>query len=69
MKNIPDLLPCPFCGAESDFTGDTGVMCSNKECGTIQPGYDISTGPSAIFVAANRWNRRATNINKNDERK
>jgi tRNA(Ile2) C34 agmatinyltransferase TiaS len=53
--NEVELLPCPFCGGEADFLGDTAtIKC--KECG----GAFLCTNPLiSRFEVAQAWNERA----------
>jgi tRNA(Ile2) C34 agmatinyltransferase TiaS len=52
--NEVELLPCPFCGGEADFLGDTAtIKC--KECG----GAFLCTNPLiSRFEVAQAWNER-----------
>ena len=53
--NEVELLPCPFCGGEADFLGDT-VTIKCKECG----GAFLCTNPLiSRLEVAQAWNRRA----------
>ncbi len=52
-----ELKPCPFCGGEAGFIGDTAsIKC--KHCG----GAFICTNPLlSRYEVAEAWNRRADN--------
>lgn len=52
-----ELKPCPFCGGEADFIGETAtIKC--KQCG----GAFIVTNPLiSKLEASEAWNRRADN--------
>jgi tRNA(Ile2) C34 agmatinyltransferase TiaS len=52
-----ELKPCPFCGGEANFIGETAtIKC--KKCG----GAFIVTNPLiSRLEASEAWNRRADN--------
>jgi tRNA(Ile2) C34 agmatinyltransferase TiaS len=57
-----ELKPCPFCGGEANFIGETAtIKC--KQCG----GAFIVTNPLINSLeAAQAWNRRSSNEQRTD---
>lgn len=54
--NLPDLLPCPFCGA-APVTAKKYVYC--KDCGGSGPSVEpLDEDPEAAHL----WNRRSPDI-------
>ena len=47
---MPELLPCPFCGGEADYALGYGAACTNPTCGAGVPCRGDDFTP---------WNRRA----------
>ena len=56
-EKMDELKPCPFCGGEAAFLGETqSIKC--KQCG----GMFIVTNPFTTRLEAKEaWNRRADN--------
>ena len=58
MNAKPDLLPCPYCGAEAYIvvgTRKTVVACSRANLDTHRVYYTASTKEEAVAL----WNTRA----------
>ena len=57
MMEDKELKPCPFCGGEADFIGETAII-KCKQCG----GAFIVTNPLISKLEASQaWNRRSDN--------
>lgn len=63
VEQIPELLPCPFCGGEASIErirDGRQVLCKTRTCWARGPAEfnGPATMPSAAERAATGWNRR-----------
>ena len=59
--DVPDILPCPFCGKDGKIYGENMVGCVDAQCGAnIDYGHwcGVEDGVPAIRHVINAWNTR-----------